>query len=140
MIFSCNGCPTVKANEARMVELQTKYAKQGVQLIAINSNNSYLSPADTFDEMVKRAREKRFNFPYLKDEDGSVARAFGALTTPHVFLLDQERKLHYRGRIDETRDPARASYSDLENALQDLLANRTVQVPETKPFGCAIVK
>jgi peroxiredoxin len=139
VIFSCNGCPTVKANERRMVEIQSRYTKQGVQLVAINSNNSSLSPADTYPEMIKRAREKGFNFPYLKDDDGSVARKYGALTTPHVFVLDRERRLCYRGRIDETRDPARASYSDLENALEDLLQDRPVRVPETKPFGCAIV-
>ncbi|HZQ06387.1 MAG TPA: thioredoxin family protein [Anaerolineae bacterium] len=140
IIFSCNGCPTVKANEDRMVALQDKYAAQGVQLVAINSNNSYISPADTYPEMVKRAEEKRFNFPYLKDEDGRVARLFGALTTPHVFVLDQDRRLRYQGRIDDSRDPARATYSDLENALGDLFANRPVRVAETKPFGCAIVR
>lgn len=140
LIFSCNGCPTVKLNEERMIAIQEKYASDGVQLIAVNSNNSYLSPADTFEEMVKRTREKNFNFPYIKDEDGRVARTFGAISTPHVFVLDAKRKLRYKGRIDDTRDPARSSYSDLENALEDLLADRPVRTPETKPFGCAIVK
>ncbi len=140
VIFSCNGCPTVKANESRMIALQKKYASKGVQLIVINSNNSYLSPADTFDEMVKRAEEKHFNFPYVKDDDGSIGQSFGAITTPHVFVLDCDRRLVYKGRIDETRDPARASYSDLENALTELVMNRQVTVPETMPFGCAIVR
>lgn len=140
LVFSCNGCPTVKANENRLVAIQNKYAARGVKLVAINSNNSYLSPADTYPQMVKRAEEKGFNFPYLKDEEGKVARQYGALTTPHVFLFDAERKLRYRGRIDETRDPARASYSDLENALRDLLAGNPVSVAETNPFGCAIVR
>jgi len=140
LIFSCNGCPTVKAEEERMIAIQEAYAHQGVQLIAINSNNPYLSPADTFPEMVQRAQEKRFNFPYLKDEDGSVAEAFGAISTPHIFVLDSGRILRYTGRIDDSRDPARATYSDLEHALGDILAQRTVSVPETKPFGCAIVR
>lgn len=65
-----------------MIAIQEVYAHQGVQLVAINSNNAYLSPADTFLEMLRRAQEKRFNFPYLKDEDGSVADAFGAISTP----------------------------------------------------------
>lgn len=65
-----------------MIALQEAYAQKGVQLVAINSNNAYLSPADTFLEMVQRAQEKRFNFPYLKDEDGSVADVFGAMSTP----------------------------------------------------------
>ena len=139
LIFSCNGCPTVKANEDRMVAIQKKYGDEGVQLLAINSNNPYLSPADTFAEMVTRAKEKQFNFPYVKDDDGSVAKKYAAISTPHVFVFDQDRRLRYKGRIDETRDPSRATYSDLENALADLLAKTTVRVPETRPFGCAIV-
>ncbi len=140
LMFSCNGCPTVKAEEERMIAIQEAYAHQGVQLVAINSNNAYLSPADTFPEMVQRAQEKRFNFPYLKDEDGSVADAFGAISTPHIFVLDNGRILCYKGRIDDARDPAKATYSDLEYALEDILIQRTVSVPETKPFGCAIVR
>jgi AhpC/TSA family len=91
-------------------------------------------------QMVQRAKEKRFNFPYLKDEDGSVADAFGAISTPHIFVLDSERILRYKGRIDDSRDPAKATYSDLEHALEDILAQRTVRVSETQPFGCAIVR
>jgi peroxiredoxin len=139
LMFTCNGCPTVKAEEERMIALQEVYARQGVQLVAINSNNAYLSPADTFLEMLRRAQEKRFNFPYLKDEDGSVADAFGAISTPHIFVLDSGRILRYKGRMDDARDPVKATYSDLEHALEDVLAQRTVRVPETKPFGCAIV-
>jgi len=140
LMFSCNGCPTVKAEEERMIAIQEEYTHQGVQLVAINSNNTYLSPADTFPEMVQRAQEKRFNFPYLKDEDGSVADAFGAISTPHIFVLDGGRILRYKGRIDDSRDPSKATYSDLEHALEDILAQRTVRVSETKPFGCAIVR
>jgi len=140
LMFTCNGCPTVKAEEERMIALQEAYTHQEVQLVAINSNNAYLSPADTFPEMVQRAREKHFNFPYLKDEDGSLADAFGAISTPHIFMLDSRRILRYKGRIDDARDPARATYSDLERALEDVLAQRTVRVSETKPFGCAIVR
>lgn len=138
--FICTGCPTVKANEERLVALQERYGKVGVQLVAINANNPYLSPPDTFDEMVRRAREKRFNFPYLKDPDGVVADGFGAISTPHVFLLDAARRLVYKGRIDDTRDPAHATTSDLENALRDLFSGSPVKVPETQPFGCAIVR
>ena len=140
LIFSCNGCPTVKAEEGRMTAIQETYARQGVQVVVINSNNAYLSPADTFAEMAQRAQEKRFNFPYLKDEDGSVAETFGAISTPHVFVLDSGRILRYKGRIDDARDPAKATSSDLEHALQDVLAHRPVRVPETRPFGCAIVR
>lgn len=138
--FICTGCPTVKANEDRLIGLQERYGKAGVQFVAINANNPYLSPPDTFEEMARRAREKGFNFPYLKDADGSVAAQFGAISTPHVFVLDAARDLVYKGRIDDTRDPARAKTSDLENALRDLFAGSPVRVPETQPFGCAIVR
>ncbi|SRR5712692_3090712 len=140
IIFSCNGCPTVKAAEERMIALQATYSPKGLQLVAINSNNSYLSPADTYAEMVKRAREKGFNFPYLKDDDGSVGRAYGAISTPHAFLFDPARRLQYRGRIDDSRDPTRVTVRDLQNAIDDLLVRRTVRVAETKPFGCAVVR
>lgn len=140
VIFTCNGCPTVKANEDRLVALQERYGAAGVQLVAINANNPYLSPPDAFDEMVRRAQEKRFNFPYLKDAAGAVAEQFGAISTPHVFVLDVSRRLQYKGRIDDARDPARATRSDLENALRDLFAGSPVTVPETQPFGCAIVR
>lgn len=140
LIFIGNGCPTVKANEGRLIALQDRYAPQGIQFVAINSNNPSLSPADTFAEMVDRARAKRFNFPYLKDVDGHIAHAYGAISTPHTFVLDRTRRLRYKGRIDDTRDPSRATHSDLEDALADIVAHRTVQVPETQPFGCAIVR
>ena len=120
LVFSCNGCPAVRAAEDGLVALQDAYAGAGVQLLAINANNPYLTPADTYEEMVKRAEEKGFNFPYVKDEDGSVARRYGATRTPHVFLLDGERRVRYRGRIADSRDPAKVTRRDLERAVEDL--------------------
>jgi peroxiredoxin len=138
--FICTGCPTVKANEDRLIALQEKYRWAGVQVIAINANSPYLSPPDTFAEMARRAHDKGFNFPYLKDEDGAVADLFGAISTPHIFLLNPSRRLVYKGRIDNARDPARATDSDLENALRDVFAGAPVRMPETIPFGSAIVR
>ena len=140
LVFSSNGCPTVRAAEDGLVALQDAYAGAGVQLLAINANNPYLSPLDTYEEMVKRAEAKGFNFPYVKDMDGSVARGYGATRTPHVFLLDGDRRLRYRGRIADSRDPAKVTRRDLERAVEDLLAGRAIEVPETEPFGCAIVR
>ncbi len=139
LIFSSNGCPTVKACEDRMISIQKDYAAKSVQLLAINSNNEHLSPVDTYDEMVKRSNDKRFNFPYVKDEDGSVARSYGAICTPHVFVLDKDRMLRYRGRIDDSRDASRVTSTDLRNTLDDLLVHGNVRVSETKPFGCSII-
>ena len=139
LLFISNGCPTVKACQVRMIKIQRDYSGKNVQLLALNSNSSYLSPADTYAEMVLRVREKGFNFPYVKDEDRTIARAYGAVCTPHVFLLDEERRLRYKGRIDDSRNPERVTVSDLRNAIDDLLANKTVRVSETTPFGCSIV-
>ena len=139
LIFSSNGCPTVKACEERMISIQNDYRAKNVQLLAVNSNNEHLSPGDSYDEMVVRANDKRFNFPYVKDANQSVARSYGAICTPHVFALDTEHRLRYRGRIDDSRDASRVTSSDLRNALDDMLVRRNVRVSETKPFGCSIV-
>ncbi|MEX2553531.1 MAG: thioredoxin family protein, partial [Actinomycetota bacterium] len=77
--------------------------------------------------------------PYLKDEDGALAKGCGAVTTPHAFVFDGDRKLRYRGRITDSRDPSRAASTDLTNALEDLQAGRPVKEPETQPIGCSIV-
>lgn len=140
LVFTCNGCPTVRVYDERMIALRRRNAPRGVQLVAINSNNPYLSPADTYPEMIKRARNAGYNFPYLQDEEGRVARMYGAVSTPHAFVFDRDRKLRYRGRIDDSRDPASVTSFDLERAVTDVLEGRPVEVPETQPFGCAIVR
>src|SRR5881296_2271223 len=139
LLFISNGCPTVKACQDRMIKIQKGYSGKSVQLFALNSNNASLSPADTYAEMVLRVKEKSFNFPYVKDGDGAIARSYGAQCTPHVFLLDEQRRLRYKGRIDDSRNPDRVTISDLRNAIDDLLANSPVRVSETTPFGCSIV-
>jgi peroxiredoxin len=139
VVFTGNGCPTAKSCEDRFMSFQEAYRGRGVQLVAINCNNPYLSPPDTYPEMVRRAREEAFNFPYLKDEDGGTARAYGAVCTPQVFLLDQQRLLAYRGRWDDARVATRVKRHDLQQAVDDVLANRAVEVPETEAFGCSIV-
>lgn len=140
LAFLAIGCPTVKLGEERLIAIQRQYGSRGVRLVGINANNPYLSPTDSLAEMTKRAAENGYTFPYLKDEDGRVANLCGAITTPHAFVLDRERRLRYKGRIDNARDPARATASELEDALADMLAGRAVRVPETQPFGCAIVR
>ncbi len=139
LIFISNGCPTVKACEDRMINIQGDYNDKGVQLLAVNSNNEHLSPIDSFDEMVKKSRESHFNFPYVKDTDRTVARNYGATCTPHVFVLDEDHVLRYQGRIDDARNVSLVTVSDLRNALDDLTTGRNVRVPDTKPFGCSIV-
>ncbi|MGD0319731.1 MAG: thioredoxin family protein [Nitrososphaerales archaeon] len=138
VIFSCNHCPYVKDYEDRMVGIQRDYASRGVQLVAINSNDEKSFPEDSLAQMVVRAKEKGFNFPYLRDQDQTAVEHYGAVCTPHVFVFDGKRNLKYRGRIDDSRDRLNVKSPDLRNALDDLTAGREVRVPDTKPFGCSI--
>ncbi|MCC6254610.1 MAG: thioredoxin family protein, partial [Ignavibacteriaceae bacterium] len=101
VIFSCNHCPYVQAYEDRIILVQKEFANDGVQIIAINSNDDVKYPDDSFDEMKKRAKVKNFNFPYLRDETQEIAKAFGATHTPQIFLFDKQRKLKYEGKIDD---------------------------------------
>jgi peroxiredoxin len=138
IIFSCNHCPYVQAYEDRMMRIQNDYLSKGVQLAAINSNDDKTYPEDSFPEMVKRAKARSFNFVYLRDADQHVVDSYGAVCTPHVFAFDKERKLRYRGRIDDSKDPSKVTSNDLRNALNDVLEGKIVRVPDTRPFGCSI--
>jgi hypothetical protein len=139
LVFVGNACPSVKAYGEKLNRLHQVYGPLGVQLVAVNANNANLSPADTFAQMVEAARERGWHFPYVKDADGSLARACGAITTPHAFVFDHERRLRYRGRPTDSRQPSRATTNDLSNALADLVAGRPVGLADTPAFGCSIV-
>ncbi|NIM04668.1 MAG: redoxin family protein, partial [Armatimonadetes bacterium] len=106
VIVSCNHCPTVIASEDRMVQIQKDYADKGVQFIVINGNETDGHPTDDFEHMEERAKEKGYNFPYLRDDTQEVVRAYGAVRTPEVFLLGPDRTLVYHGRIDDSPDDA----------------------------------
>jgi len=139
VVFTCNHCPTAVQYEDRLVELQRDYAPKGVQLIAINPNEDKGHPTDSFDHMVQRAKDKGFCFPYLRDESQDVARAYGALRTPHVFLLNAKRKVAYTGRIDDNPDdPQAVGRHDLRQAIDEVLARKRVTVPVTKSVGCSV--
>jgi len=137
VMFWCNHCPYVKAYEERAVAIQRDYADR-VQLVAINSNDEKAYPEDSFPEMVRRSKEKGFNFPYLRDESQKVVEAYGAVCTPHVFAFDSARTLRYRGRIDDSKEPPKVTVHDLRNAIDDLLKGSGVRAPDTRPFGCSI--
>lgn len=139
VVFIGNGCPTVRAYEQRLIKLQEAWRSRGVHVIAINANNSFLSPPDTFEEMVKRASDQRFNFPYLKDDDRAVAKRFAAVCTPHAFVIDSNLAVVYAGRIDDSRVGDKITSRDLESAVADVVAGRPVSVARTDPFGCSIV-
>ncbi len=139
VIFSCNHCPYVKAYEDRMIAIAADYRGRGVGIVAINANETTNHPEDTFEKMVVRAKEKRFNFPYLRDETQEVAGAFGAHYTPEIFLLDSNRQLRYTGKIDDNwQDPSAVKVRFLRDALDAVLAGKPVLSPETHAIGCTI--
>ena len=139
VIFSCNHCPYVQAWEDRMIKIQMDYAPKNVQLVAINSNDGVKYPDDNFSKMKERAREKRFNFPYLHDEDQKVASAYGAERTPEVFLFDSNSVLQYHGTIDDNYDnPNHVKENYLRDALDATVSGRKVSLTETQPVGCTI--
>ena len=147
--FMSNHCPDSHAAEGRIKQLVTEMRGQSFQLVAINPNNpdglrldelGYSKYNDGFDDMKKYAAEQGFAFPYLYDgETQAVAKAYGCLATPHVFLFDAQRKLRYKGQFDDSRyaDPATVKTQDARNAVQALLAGQPVPVETTKPHGCS---
>jgi peroxiredoxin len=139
IIVSCNHCPTAIQYEDRMVKLQKDYADKGAQLVVINPNETDGHPTDSFDHMVGRAKEKSFNFPYLRDETQEIAKALGAVRTPEVFLFGPDRTLVFHGRIDDNADnPSGVTRHDLREALDELLAGKPISVPDTPPVGCTV--
>jgi peroxiredoxin len=139
VVFSCNHCPYVQAYEERMVALQRDYAARGVQLVAINANDETNYPDDSFAKMVERARQRGFNFPYLRDADQSAAEQFGATHTPQFFLFDRERKLRYSGKMDDNwKEPEKVTERYLRDAIEAVLAGNKVSTPETFSVGCTI--
>ncbi len=139
IVFSCNHCPYVQAYEQRMIDIQRDYEDQGLQFVAINSNETKNYPEDRFEKMVARAQQKGFNFPYLRDEDQSMARAYDAACTPEFYLFDKERKLQYHGRLDDNHEnPSKASKHYLRDAVEALLKGETPPRQEVHPIGCSI--
>ena len=139
VVFSCNHCPYVIGSEDRMNALYAEYAPKGVAMVAINANETENHPTDSFEHMVRRAREKGFEFSYLRDESQEVALAYGALRTPHYYLFDADRRLRYTGRMDDNpRTPGAETTHELADALDALLDGRDPPTPATNPIGCNI--
>lgn len=140
--FDCNTCPVSKAYNERIQALNEKYAPKGFPLIAINPNSPDLSSGDSFDEMVRYAKKKGYDFPYLYDESQATVRAFGATNTPHIFVLTRngnEYKVAYIGAIDDnSRDADGVKTRYVEDAVDALLAGKSVATPKTKAVGCGV--
>jgi len=138
VIFTCNECPYSKGYEARLIGLANEYQGKGIGFVAINSNDPKIVPGDGFEFMVKRAQDKNFPYPYIFDETQEIAKAYGAKVTPHIFLMDAQGKLVYRGRVDDSLEQEKVKSRDFAAALDALAAGQPVKVAETKAFGCGV--
>lgn len=139
VIFTCNHCPWAKAWETRIASLGNTYAQRGVGVIAVNANDPVAYADDSFDAMVKRAKQRDFQFPYVVDAGSKVARAFGAERTPEAYLFDTNGVLVYHGTIDDNADDAAAVKQHfLRDALDAVTSGQPVAVKETKALGCGI--
>lgn len=142
VVFTCNHCPYAKLYEDRIIALDKKYADKGYPVIAINPNDADQQPEDSFENMQKRAKEKGFTFPYLHDTSQEITTAYGATRTPHVYLLNKDKKgykVEYIGAIDNNhKDAAKADQKYLEDAVDQLLAGKKPKTTSTKAIGCTI--
>jgi peroxiredoxin len=139
VFFTCNHCPYVIGSDEITRRTAERFATQGVRFVGINSNSENTYAEDSFPHMVERMKEHRFPWIYLRDESQDVARAYGALRTPHFYVFDAQRKLVYTGRgVDSPRDASRVTINDLNDALEDHLAGRPVRTPKTNPIGCNV--
>jgi peroxiredoxin len=134
VVFSCCHCPYVMAWEDRLNETARDYSGRA-GLLCVNSNDHI---GDSFADMERRAKDKRFVFPFLRDESQDVATAYSPSRTPEVFVFDADRRLVYHGAPDSNYQDPNAAEPYLRRALDAALAGRTPPVEETPPVGCTI--
>ncbi len=138
IFFTCNHCPYVTGSDEATRKSAEKFEKDAA-FIAINSNSKHTYEEDSFEHMVERMEKYNFPWTYLHDESQEIAKAYGALKTPHFFVFDKERKLIYCGRgVNYPLDATQATVNDLENALTDHLQGKPLATPITNPIGCNV--
>lgn len=135
VVFTCNHCPYALAWHERLADVAADY---DVRFLAVNPNDAERYPADSYEAMQKRVREEDWPLPYLHDQSQEVAHAFGAKTTPDVFVLDREGKLRYRGAPDSDHSDPSQNAAWLRGALDSLLEGREPSPAETEPVGCSV--
>jgi peroxiredoxin len=149
VIFLSNHCPSSHAAETRFIPFVASLKGRGAAVVAINPNSleglrveelGYSKYSDSYDEMKLYARDRGFTFPYLYDgATQATAKAYGCLCTPHLFIFDQQRRLRYKGRFDDSQlpGPETVHATDGANAMEALLAGRPVPAAVTRPMGCS---
>ena len=135
VIFACNHCPVVKTYERRLIRFVDDYRDKGVEFVAISVSKQ---SSDQLPQMKTRASDGGFNFMYLIDPSQKIAKAYGATCTPHVFVLDQQRRIAYMGKIDDHLDESKVTERFLRDAVDAVLAGKRPEVVETRQVGCEI--
>lgn len=139
VIFTCNHCPYAIAVEDRLVALAEAYRDKSVSFVAINSNDAATYPDDSFENMIARARDKAFPFPYLHDESQAVARAYDAACTPDIFVFNATRALRYNGRFDDNwKEPKNVTRHDLRDVIECVLHEQPLPFEPVHSMGCSI--
>lgn len=142
VIFTCNHCPYAIAYEDRIIALDKEFRAKGYPVIAINSNDPVLSPEDSFEKMIIRAKEKEYTFPYLFDSSQEIYKTYGAKRTPHIFLLQKRGNdfiVEYIGAIDDNyKDASAVTQKYLSEAVYALLDGKKPDPDFTKAIGCTI--
>lgn len=139
VVFSCNTCPFVVAWEDRYPALAAKCEKNNIGMVLVNSNEAKRSGEDSMAEMTKHAKDFKYGCPYVVDNNSALANAFGAKTTPHVFLFDADMKLVYKGAIDDNYKDAHAVEEHYVDDAIDAIANdEEINPSDTKAVGCSI--
>jgi peroxiredoxin len=139
LFFTCNHCPYVIGSDEVTRVTAEKYRDAGVVFVGINSNSENTYEEDSFPNMVARMEKYKFPWKYLYDHDQSLAKAYGALRTPHFFVFNKERELIYTGRgVDSPRDTSRMAVNNLDIVLDELTTGKSISVSKTNPIGCNI--
>lgn len=137
--FTCNTCPYAVMYQDRLIALHNKYAPKGWPVVAINPNDPDVKPDDSYAAMKTRAEDKGFPFAYLFDDGQTVYPKYGATKTPHIFLVDNTRKVRYIGAIDNNPQDADAVTKHyLEDAIAAMEAGKDPDPNFTKAVGCGI--
>jgi len=140
VVFMCNHCPYVKHVADGLAELAREYQARGVAVVGINSNDAATYPDDAPEKMAEEVKRRGYTFPYLYDATQEVAKAYRAACTPDFFVFDAERRLVYRGQMDESRPESGIAVTgkDLRAALDAVLAGRPVPEDQKASLGCNI--
>ena len=139
VIFSCNTCPWVARWEDRYADISQIAQFNSVGMIAVNSNEAYRDRGDGMEEMIRYANKANYNFPYVLDRNHEVADAFGAKSTPHIFLFNADMELIYTGSIDDNASRAEAvTQYFLKDAIEQMVAGQQILNATTETLGCSI--